>query len=148
MQRLTPHGWFSVSCFTAGILLGSVAIGYLILTSSPVPFGATAIAFAVAFSPVCLMALLIARFAPAMSWLLPPSLLVGGFAVPLDFAFACLLGTISVQDLQLTIVGLVIVSTLCLRILLAPVMVNRYFKKSTVQSLMFSQRRAPGAALQ
>lgn len=147
MQRLTPYGWFSVTCFVAGVLLGSLAIGFMLLTSSPVPIGATLIAFAVAFSPVCLMALLISRIIPMMGWLLAPSLTMAGLAVPLDFAFACLLGSMSERALQLTIVALTVIAILCLRKLLDPTTVRMNIRKFRAKPAV-SPRAAFGTSIQ
>lgn len=118
MERLTPYGRIAVICFTVGTLVGSLAIGYLMFTPSPIPVGATVIAFAGAVSPVCIIVLVIACAVRSMSWLLPPTLLIGGLAVPLDFAFACVLGFLSERGLQMTIAVLLTVSVIGLAIAL------------------------------
>lgn len=118
MERLTPNGRFAVICFAVGSLLGSLAIGYLMLTLSPVPVGPTVISFAGAVSPVCILALVIARSVRSMSWLLPPTMLIGGLAVPLDLTFGCLLGFWSERGLQMTLIGLIMVSIVTIAIAL------------------------------
>lgn len=130
MERLTPYGRFAVICFTVGTLVGSMAIGYLMLTPSPVPLGTSLIAYAGAVSPVCTIALVIARTVPSMSWLLAPTLLIGGLAVPLDFTFACLLGFLSERALQMAIAFLVMASMVALAIALDRDLVRRSINKS------------------
>lgn len=39
MERLTPYGRIAVICFTVGTLVGSLPIGYLMFTPSPIQPG-------------------------------------------------------------------------------------------------------------
>lgn len=118
MFRLTSYSWFSMCCFAGGVMLGSIAIGYLTLSQSPVPLGAQVIALSMAISPVCLGALILSLLVPAFRWLLAPVLFLAGMAIPMDFAFACLLGFTDERALQLTIAVLMALSMVCLAILL------------------------------
>lgn len=135
MERLTPYGRFAVICFAVGTLAGSTAIGYLMLTTSPIPVGPTAISFACAVSPACILGLVISRAVRWMSWLLAPTLLVGGLAVPLDLAFACLLGFLSERGLQMTIACLILVSMSAVAIALEWTLLRRLINKELLMPI-------------
>lgn len=137
MFRLTSYSWFSICCFAGGVLLGSIAIGYLTLSQSPVPLGAQVISLSMAISPVCLGGLFLSILVPAFRWLLAPVLFLGGVAIPLDFAFACLLGFADERTLQFAIAVLMALSMVALAILLegrfSTVRVNNVIRVSITQ---------------
>lgn len=146
MEGLTAYGRFAVICFTVGSLVGSLVIGYLMLTPSPLPVGPTVISFVGAVSPACIIALVIARSVRSMSWLLAPTLLIGGLAVPLDFAFACLLGFLSERGLQMTIAGLLMISMVALAVALERTLIRSLTNKALGMPVQPGHEEISGAA--
>lgn len=150
MRRLSLNGWFSIGSFTAGVLLGSAAMSYLMLTSSPVPIGATAIALAVAASPVCILLLLIARLVPGLGVMVAPMLFLGGIAVPLDLGFSCLLGWVDHLTLQLALAGLSVFSVITLLGMVNKMRLTfiEHSTQSSGMSLATLDPKIPGAPFQ
>lgn len=146
MERLTPYGRFAVSCFAVGSLVGTLAIGYLMLTPSPAPIGPKAISYAGAVSPACIIALVMACTVRSMSWLLAPIVLIGGLAVPLDFAFACLLGFLSERGLQMTLAGLLVVSTVAIAMVLEWAVIRSSINKPHGMPIQPGHEHISGAA--
>lgn len=92
MFNLSRGTWFSITMFPLGMLLGAGGIAYLLVSELPLPHAAQIIAWSGLFSPVCIILLLVSRVFTSARILLAPLLLIAGLAVPMDFAFACLLG--------------------------------------------------------
>lgn len=147
MTTPTQTSRFSVACFLAGLMTGSCATTYLLNTQSPVPIGGTAIAFAAAASPACIVSLLVGRLVPHMAFLLPPMLLMGGFAVPLDCAFACMLGWIGQPTLQGVVVCFASLAAVALAALVEPPkhLLKTLFNKRASSTIKTLDSNAPGA---
>lgn len=114
MLRPITQPWFTLVCFAAGAVPGSLATFALTMASVSLPSAPKIITAAVAVTPLLACYLTLAHCVGSYRWLRAPMALMVGLAMPFDAAFVCLAGAIDHSALLRVLACLAVVSTACI----------------------------------
>jgi len=103
MHNLRNRPWLTLAMLPIGVLFGSTAIAFLLVTNSAMPYASFLIVWGGLITPGCLALLGAVRMFASAHILLRPVLFLSGLTLPLNFAMACLLGMIEEPTLRVVI---------------------------------------------